>query len=81
MKIYLQAYAVLKEHFPEEKIEYEIADGATVADLMHKLAQDFPVLADLLPITRLASENEYIHPQTPLLSQTEYCLIPPVSGG
>ena len=81
MKIYLQAYAILKEHFPQEKIEYEIEEGATVADLMHKLAQDFPVLADLLPMTRLASEDEYIHAQTLLVSQMEYCLIPPVSGG
>ena len=40
-----------------------------------------PKVADILKVTRLAHEEEYVEKNSVLADGEEYCLIPPVSGG
>ena len=81
MKIKLVGYAVLGELLPSNPMEYETADDTTAAELTANLAKDFPDAAEILKITRLASEDDYIDRRSKLVDGQEYCLIPPISGG
>ena len=81
MKVYLLAYAMLKESFPQNPLAYELAENSTVEQLFQQLARDFPHAQGMLKCTRLAHADDYLDPQTQLKAEAEYCLIPPVSGG
>jgi signal transduction histidine kinase len=62
-------------------IEVEFPADATVATLRSALAEQFPPLADILPHTRIAVNNEYAADTTTITPTTEIALIPQVSGG
>ena len=49
--------------------------------LIKILIEKYPRLADILKVTRLAHEDEYVDKRSVLTEGEEYCLIPPVSGG
>ena len=81
MKITLVAYAIIKEAFPENPLDYEIPEDTTATQLMALLAEDFPEIAGILPYTRLGHQDDYVSKTAPLQAGNEYYLIPPVSGG
>ncbi|MBF0278615.1 MAG: molybdopterin synthase sulfur carrier subunit [SAR324 cluster bacterium] len=81
MKITLVAYAVIKDAFPENPMDYEITQETTAAELMTLLAKDFPEISTILPYTRLGHQDEYVSKTAKLTENNTYFLIPPVSGG
>ncbi len=81
MKISLVAFAMLRDVLPQNPLEYEVPDGCTAQELIQQLAQEFPEMSEILTYTRLAHQEDYVGKSTVLQGDTEYCLIPPVSGG
>ena len=81
MKITLVFYAVLQEVISEEPLILEINSGSTAGDVIKILSEKYPRVADILKVTRLANEDEYVDKKSVLNDGKEYCLIPPVSGG
>ena len=81
MKITLVFYAVLQEEISEKPLLLEISNGSTASDVIKVLSEKYPSLVDVLKVTRLAHEDEYVGKESVLTEGEEYCLIPPVSGG
>ena len=81
MQINLIFFAVLQENISEEPLLLEVKNGCTAEQVLELLAEKFPQAAPVLKSTRLAHEDEYVGKQTILTDGSEYCLIPPVSGG
>ncbi len=52
-----------------------------VADLLEACAEQFPKVAPWLPHLRVAVNQEYATPQTPVKNSDEIALIPPIAGG
>ncbi len=81
MKVNLVFYAVLQEEISDKPLLFEISSGSTASDLICILIEKYPHLSDILKVTRLAHEDEYVDKLSVLSEGEEYCLIPPVSGG
>jgi len=81
MKISLVAYAMVREAFPHNPLEYEVPEGITSGQLVILLSKDFPEIKEILQYTRVGHEDEYLDKEAILKSNNEYVLIPPVSGG
>ena len=82
MIITVRLFAMLRERAGRDSIEVELADGATVAEALAKLAER-PELGDLLhrmPVA-MAVNRDYAGPGTSLGAGDELALVPPVSGG
>ena len=81
MKVTIIFYAVLEEKVSNKPMLIEVNSGSTASDLISLLSNKFPNAADILKVTRLAHEDEYVDKKSVLIDGEEYCLIPPVSGG
>jgi molybdopterin converting factor subunit 1 len=81
VKITIKLFAVARQRIGSSTLEVELPPNATVNELRTALAEQFPPLADILPHTRIAIDNEYASDATPITPTTEIALIPPVSGG
>ena len=82
MVVRIRLFAQLRECAGSNSIEAELADGATVADALRKLAAGPPLdeLLARLPV-RMAVNRELVSADTPLRAGDELALLPPVSGG
>jgi len=80
--VQVRLFAVLRELAGSESIEVEVAEGATVADVLRELSERPPLaeLLDRLPV-RMAVNRSYADPETLLSAGDELALIPPISGG
>jgi MoaE-MoaD fusion protein len=78
----VRLFAILRERAGRDSIELRLADGATVADALSLLSET-PELAEPLGrmTVRMAVNREYADADTPLSSDDELALVPPVSGG
>ena len=81
MKINLVFYAVLQEEISDKPLLLEISSGGTANEVINVLIEKYPHVADILKVTRLAHQDEYVDKFSVLTEGEEYCLIPPVSGG
>jgi molybdopterin converting factor subunit 1 len=81
MKIAIKLFAVARQRIGSSTIEVELPADATVRHLRSALAEQFPLLADILPHTRIALNNEYAADTASITPSAEIALIPPVSGG
>ena len=81
MRINLIFYAILQEEISEKPILLEVESGCSAQDLIEFLSKKYPKSANILKVTRLAHEDEYVGKESILTDGGEYCLIPPVSGG
>jgi molybdopterin converting factor subunit 1 len=81
MKLPVKLFAVARERVGRSTIEVELPAGASVRQLRGAIAEQYPPLADLLALARLAIDNDYATDATPISPQSELALIPPVSGG
>ena len=81
MKVTLIFYAVLGEEISDKPMVLEIKSGSNASDVIKILSKKYPKLSNILKVTRLAHEDEYVDKQSTLSDGEEYCLIPPVSGG
>jgi molybdopterin synthase catalytic subunit/molybdopterin converting factor small subunit len=76
VKVDVKLFAMLRERADAESVEVELAEGATVGDLLGELDQ----LIGALPV-RAAVNREYSDLARRLAAGDEVALIPPVSGG
>jgi MoaE-MoaD fusion protein len=82
VRVTVRLYAMLRERAGSDSVDIELAESATVADVIAALAQDPEVgdLAGRLPL-RIAVNREYAAEDAPIDPGDELAAIPPVSGG
>lgn len=76
MTLSVQLFAMLRERAGSDRVEVELADGATVSDLLTEMSD----LIGVMPV-RVAVNREYSDPVRALEPGDELALIPPISGG
>ena len=81
MDIDIKFFATLKDRAGQEFLTFELADGATVADLISDLSADNQPLAEALPSALVAVNSEYAFEADALHDGDEVAFFPPVSGG
>ncbi len=81
MKIKLLFFATLKDRAGLGKVEMELPDGTTVADLRARLAADYPAVGPLLPHALVSVNQDYAFDEDRIPDNAEVALFPPVSGG
>jgi molybdopterin converting factor subunit 1 len=81
MRITIKLFARLREIAGAGKLERELADGATVGDLLAALRAEFPRLAEVTARTITSVNQEFAPPDRPLRDGDEVAIFPPVSGG
>ncbi len=82
MVVHVRLFAMLRERAGTDRLELELARGATVADAIGALSASEPLgeLLRRMPV-RMAVNRDYAAPDTALAPEDELALIPPVSGG
>ena len=83
MVLQVRLFAILRQRAGSERLEIELAEGATVADALRAIGAASPPLAEALeamPVV-MAVNRAYVDEGTRLASGDELALIPPVSGG
>jgi molybdopterin synthase catalytic subunit len=82
MTVTVRLFAMLRERAGSDSIEVELADGATVAEALAKLAErpELGELLDRMPVA-MAVNRDYADPDTSLTAGDELALVPAVSGG
>lgn len=81
MNVTVRMFAALREAAGADRLEVELAQGATFAHLLERLAEQYPRLAPWKPHVRIAANCEYVGLDAPVRPGDEIALIPPVSGG
>jgi molybdopterin converting factor subunit 1 len=74
-------FAALREAVGRQAIEWELAEGATVATLITHLEEIVPGLASWSDRAWIAVNRSYAPRDTRLHDGDEVALFPPVSGG
>ena len=77
----VRLFAGLREMIGNREIHVSLADGATVAELYARVAEDHPQVGPLLPTIVCAVDEEYVTSEFVLHEGDRVALIPPVSGG
>jgi MoaE-MoaD fusion protein len=82
MVVHVRLFAMLRERAGTDRVELELARGATVADAIDALSASEPLggLLRRMPV-RMAVNRDYAASDTALAPEDELALIPPVSGG
>lgn len=81
MRISLRLFAAHRELLGADRLEVQLPSGATVADLLGVLTDQYPGLGRALGSARVAVNREYAPLITILREGDEVALIPPVAGG
>lgn len=83
MVLQVRLFAILRERAGRDRLEIEVADGATVAEALRALRAESAPLAEALkamPVV-MAVNRSYVGEEATLAAGDELALIPPVSGG
>ena len=81
MNIVVLLFAQARQIAAADKIEIEIGDASTVADLRRSIEQKHPDLTSLLSRSNIAIDQQYATDSDPVPADAEVAMIPPVSGG
>ena len=81
MKVQVRLFARARDLAGNERIDVELPDRASVADLRKALAAQCPSLRSLVPSLLVAIGNEYADDAALLDGSAEIACFPPVSGG
>ncbi|HLF55388.1 MAG TPA: MoaD/ThiS family protein, partial [Thermoanaerobaculia bacterium] len=81
VRIRVVAFATAARALGASERDWDVAPGATVADLVRSLAAVHPELARDLPRLAFAVDGELGRDDRPLAEGSEVALLPPVSGG
>ena len=81
MRLRVQLFARAKDLVGATSVTLELPEGATVAQVRRRLAEERPALAALLERSVLAVDNEFADDNTIVPTGAEIALLPPVSGG
>jgi molybdopterin synthase catalytic subunit len=80
MRITLRTFAMLRE-LSAERLEVDLADGATVDDAWRALEERHAAVAPHRPYVRAARNGAYAAWEVALAEGDEVAFLPPVSGG
>jgi molybdopterin converting factor subunit 1 len=81
MKVKVLFFASCREIVGERQAEIELSDGATVSDLVDRIASEHPRFGDVAKTAMVSVNQEYVEPSHGLSEGDEVAVIPPVSGG
>ena len=81
VRVSVRVFAALREHLGRDHMAMELPAGATIADLRKSLCEHFPGLVSIWNHVGFAVDNAYVSDTSPIESDVEVCVIPPVSGG
>jgi molybdopterin converting factor subunit 1 len=81
MRVTIKLFARLREIAGASRLERELADGASVGDLLAVLRAEFPRLADVTARIITSVNQEFATPDRLLRDGDEVAIFPPVSGG
>jgi MoaE-MoaD fusion protein len=81
MKVTLILFASFRVRSNTNRVEFDLRDGATVAELKQNVAARLPGLAPLLPNALVSINQQYAFDADVIPTGAEVGLFPPVSGG
>jgi MoaE-MoaD fusion protein len=81
MRVQVLFFGVLKDLVGRPSEDLELADGATVADVLDHYQSKIPQIREVLPSVALSVNQHYSGPGAVLGNGDEVALLPPVSGG
>lgn len=81
MRVQILFFGMLKEFAGRASDTLDLAEGASVADVLRHYEGQIPRLKDALSSLALAVNQQYAGPDTKLNAGDEIALLPPVSGG
>ena len=81
MRVTLQLFALARQRAGRDRVDLDVPEPATVADLKSVLSVALPALSTLIASMRFAVDEEYADDSTPIRSTSRLAAIPPVSGG
>ncbi|MEZ4385237.1 MAG: molybdenum cofactor biosynthesis protein MoaE [Nannocystaceae bacterium] len=81
MKLSALVFAALRVRLGSDQVDVEVADDATVDDLLRIIGERYPAAADLLSTCRVAIDQRFVDRGARLREGVEVAVIPPVSGG
>jgi molybdopterin synthase catalytic subunit len=81
VKVTIKLFARLRELAGAGTLEREVADQATISDLLQNLQAEFPRLVEASSRTIISVNKEFASPETRLSDGDEVAFFPPVSGG
>jgi len=81
MRVRVLFFGMLKDMVGSSAESIELAEGASVRDVLARYASQIPQLKNSLPSLALAVNQHYAGPDTKLRPDDEVALLPPVSGG
>lgn len=81
MKVLVNFFASHREYSGESRLELELSEGATVADLVTLLFERFPELKKLEDETIVSVNKNYSDATSILKDGDEVAIFPPISGG
>ena len=81
MNVPVRLFAVARQLAGCDRVELDLPDGATVADLRRRLGERAPELAGLIAQMSIAVGTQYADDKDVIPPDTDVACIPPVSGG
>jgi MoaE-MoaD fusion protein len=81
MRVRILFFGMLKDLAGRSSDSLELPDGALVRDVLEHYLAHVPRMRDSMPSLAVAVNQQYAGADTPLQSNDEVALLPPVSGG
>jgi molybdopterin converting factor subunit 1 len=81
IRVHTRFFASHREALGIDRLEIELPDDATVADLVDRIANQFPSADSIARLARYAVNRVYLPATTVLHAGDEVAFIPPVAGG
>lgn len=81
MSLNILLFAAARDEIGSDYVEIDVPDNATAGDVLNKLSELSPFMAELVPYCRLAIDERYAEASASIHGAREIALIPPVSGG
>ena len=81
MKVTVKYFAVCREELDRDEEEMELPEGAVLMDILARLEEEWPEIAEYYEIMQMSVNWEYATEQTELSDGDEVAFIPPVTGG
>lgn len=81
MRVHVLFFGMLKELAGRASETIDVAEGASVADVLRQYELQIPRLKEALSSLALAVNQQYAGPDTKLKADDQVALLPPVSGG
>ncbi|MEL7499626.1 MAG: MoaD/ThiS family protein [Planctomycetota bacterium] len=81
MKIRILLFAAARDIFGNDFVDLELPDNVTIKEVKQSLVQHSPASAELVARSAFSINQEFAIDESPVTSDAELALIPPVSGG